>query len=49
MLSSILHDKPPFIPTPPRKTAGWHKRACAALLGATDVAVVVRTGHHTGG
>ena len=24
-----------FIAAPPRKTAGWHKRSCAALLGAT--------------
>ena len=35
MLSSIFADKPPFIATPPRKTPGWHKRSCAALLGAT--------------
>ena len=37
MLSSILPDKPPFIATPPRKTPGWHKRSCAALLGATTL------------
>ena len=37
MLSSILPDKPPFIATPPRKTSSWHKRSCAALLGATTL------------
>ena len=37
MLSSILPDKPPFIATPPRKTPSWHKRSCAALLGATTL------------
>ena len=44
MLSSILPDKPPFIATPPRKTPSWHKRSCAALLGATTLMSVSLSG-----
>ena len=35
MLDCIPKDKPFAMPTAPRKTAGWHKGACASLLGAT--------------
>ena len=48
MLSSIFADKPPFIATPPRKTPGWHKRSCAALLGATMMMSLSRAGQHAG-
>jgi len=44
MLSSILPDKLPFIATPPRKTPSWHKRSCAALLGATTLMSVSLSG-----
>ena len=37
MVDYIPKDKPPFIATPPRKTPSWHKRSCAALLGATTL------------
>ena len=37
MLSSRLPDKPPSITIPTRKRVGWHKRSCAALLGATTL------------
>ena len=47
MLSSILPDKPPFIATPPRKTPSWHKRSCAALLGATTLVSLSLSGPAT--
>ena len=37
MLSSRLPDKLPSIASPPHKRVGWHKRSCAALLGATTL------------
>ena len=38
MLDRILKDKSSGIPSALRKTAtGWHKRSCAALLGATTL------------
>jgi len=35
MSNRRLNDNPPDTPTASNKTAGWHKRSCAALLGAT--------------
>ena len=47
MLSSILPDKLPFIATPPRKASSWHKRSCAALLGATTLVSLSLSGPTT--
>ena len=48
MLSSILLGKPlPLIATPSRKTPSWHKRSCAALLGATTLMSVSLSGSAT--
>ena len=44
MLNCTFDDKPPFIATPPRKAPSWHKRSCAALLGATTLMSVSLSG-----
>ena len=42
---TALHSQPPL-----RKTAGWHKRSCAALISAaTLMSLAVRPGQHAGG
>lgn len=41
MLNSILA---PFMKTSPRKTSGWHRRSCAALLGATTLMSISLSG-----
>ena len=37
MVDYTSKGKPPSITTPTRKRVGWHKRSCAALLGATTL------------
>ena len=47
MLHSILRDKPPFYRNSATQDAGWHKRSCAALLGATTLVSLSLSGPAT--